>query len=100
VPAGETRFTEAAEIWTDQNAILERFARDFADLGAPEGDRERVRQFLLSLAEGSQLAREIITVLDRGQQPSSDVIQAYFEATPSGNALARGYGFQVCGRQE
>jgi hypothetical protein len=48
----------------------ERFARDFADLGAPEGDRVRVRQFLLTLAEGSQLAREIITVLDWGQQPS------------------------------
>jgi hypothetical protein len=99
VPAGENRYSHAAEIWTDQNAILERFARELAGLGAPEGDRERVRQFLLTLAEGSQFGREIIAVLDRGRQPPSDVLQAYFEATLRGNALARGYGFQVCGRQ-
>lgn len=95
----DERLRLGAAIWRDQLAITERFSDDIRALGAPPGDRERVEEFIRSLDEGADLGREVLQHLEDGEEPPRTLVEDYAQAAYRGNALARGYGFTVCGRE-
>lgn len=95
----EERLRLGAAIWRDQLAITERFAADLRELGAPPGDRERVEEFIRALDEGANLGREVLQHLEDGEEPPQALVEDYAQTAHRGNALARGYGFTVCGRE-
>ena len=97
--SSDERLRLGAAIWRDQLAITERFAADIRALGAPPGDRERVEEFIRALDEGANLGREVLQHLEDGEEPPQALIEDYARTAYRGNALARGYGFTVCGRE-
>jgi hypothetical protein len=97
VPDDEV-FGEAAEVWNDQIALIERFRDRLDDLEPPPGDEARVEEFIVALDDGLEIAREIKSSLDDREEPSSERLQSYATTVARGNTLARAYGFMVCGQ--
>jgi hypothetical protein len=88
----------ASEVWGDQIEFTEEFRGRLADLDAPSEDQPRVDEFLASIDDGLDTAREIKATLDDGQEVPRELVQTYAGIVERGNTLARAYGFQVCGR--
>jgi hypothetical protein len=89
----------AEEIWREQIAILDSFSSEIKALGAPPGDEERVREFVRSLDEGERLGRDILGHVEDGEEPPRELVEDYAQSAYRGNALARAYGFKVCGKE-
>jgi hypothetical protein len=98
--SGEEQTRLLEEIWREQIRILDSFSSELKALGAPPGDEERVREFVGSLDEGERLGREITSHVEDGEEPPQSLINDYAQAAYRGNALARAYGFKVCGKEE
>lgn len=92
--------TRAATFWREQIRVMEAFHASMAQLGAPPGDEERVRQLLASLEQGIVVAHEIEETLAGGDDVRPATVEEYGRAVARGNTLARAYGFEVCGRTE
>jgi hypothetical protein len=90
----------AASFWDDQIQVMEGFRGDFARLGAPPGDEERVEQFLKSIDDGIAIARELKATLEDGREVAASTVEEYGQTVVRGNTLAQAYGFEVCGRSE
>jgi hypothetical protein len=88
----------AASFWGDQIQVMEGFRGDFARLGAPPGDEERVEQFLKSIDNGIAIAREMKATLEDGREVAASTVEDYGQTVVRGNTLAQAYGFEVCGR--
>jgi hypothetical protein len=89
---------DAAELWGDQIEFAERFREQLGNLDPPPGDEARIDELLASLDEGIVTARGIKARLDDGESLPPELVQTYARIAERGNALARAYGFQVCGR--
>jgi hypothetical protein len=87
----------AAVVWDDQIALIERYQERFEDLDPPAGDEARVEEFIGTLDDGAERARDIKAALDDGEAPSPELLQTYFGVVARGNELARAFGFRVCG---
>jgi hypothetical protein len=98
--SGEEQTRLLEEIWREQIRILDSFSSELKALGAPPGDEERVREFVGSLDEGERLGREITSHVEDGEEPPQSLVNDYAQAAYRGNALARAYGFKVCGKEE
>ena len=98
--SGDEQVELAEEIWRAQIRILDGFSSEIKALGAPPGDEERVREFVRSLDEGERLGREILSHVEDGEEPSQTLVNDYAQSAYRGNALARAYGFKVCGKEE
>jgi hypothetical protein len=90
----------AASFWSEQIRVMKSFRGEFARLGAPAGDEQRVEQFLQSIDGGIAIAREMKATLASGQEVPASTVEEYGQTVDRGNTLAQGYGFQVCGRSE
>jgi hypothetical protein len=98
--SGDRRLELAEEIWREQIRILDSFSSQIKALGAPAGDEARVREFIRALDEGERLGREITAHVEDGEEPPQQLVSDYAQAAYRGNALARAYGFKVCGKVE
>jgi hypothetical protein len=98
--SGEEQTRLLEEIWREQIRILDSFSSELKALGAPPGEEERVGEFVRSLDEGERLGREITSHVEDGEEPPRSLIDDYAQAAYRGNALARAYGFKVCGKEE
>jgi hypothetical protein len=97
---GDEQAELAEEIWRKQLEILDGFSSEIKALGAPAGDEERVDEFVRSLDEGEEQGREILDHVEDGEEPPQELVNDYAQAAYRGNALARAYGFKVCGKEE
>jgi hypothetical protein len=97
--SGDEQAELAEEIWREQLEILDSFSSEIKALGAPAGDEEQVGEFVRSLDEGEQQGREILSHVEDGEEPPQDLVNDYAQAAYRGNALARAYGFKVCGKE-
>ena len=97
--SGDEQIELATDIWRDQIEILDSFSTEIKALGAPAGDEDRVREFTRSLDEGEEQGREILDHVEDGEEPPQDLVNDYAQAAYRGNALARAYGFKVCGKE-
>jgi hypothetical protein len=98
--SGDEQVELAEEIWLEQIRILDSFSSEIKALGAPPGDEERVREFVRSLDEGERLGRDILGHVEDGEEPPQELVNNYAQSAYRGNALARAYGFKVCGKEE
>ena len=98
--SGDEQVELAKEIWREQIGILDGFSSEIKALGAPPGDEERIREFVRSLDEGERLGRDILSHVEDGDEPPQELVEDYAQSAYRGNALARAYGFKVCGREE
>lgn len=89
---------QAADLWADQIELAERFREQLADLEVPAGDETRIAELLTSLDEGIVAAQGIKARLDDDEMVPPELVQTYARIIELGNARARVYGFQVCGR--
>jgi hypothetical protein len=90
-------FDQAADVWDDQIALIERYRDRFEALDPPEGDEARIEEFIASFDDGINVAGEVKAALDNGEEPRPELLQTYAGIVARGNTLARAYGFQVCG---
>lgn len=90
----------AAAVWDDQIRTISEFRDDFEALGAPAGDEERVEQFIESLDDSLQAARQIRATLREGEEVPQALVDEYGQLVVRGNTLAQSYGFRVCGQTE
>jgi hypothetical protein len=97
--SGDEQAGLAEEIWREQLEILDGFSSEIKALGAPAGDEERVGEFVRSLDEGEEQGREILDHVEDGEEPPQELVNDYAQAAYRGNALARAYGFKVCGKE-
>jgi hypothetical protein len=97
--SGDEQIELAAEIWREQIRILDSFSSELKALGTPPGDEARIREFVRSLDEGERLGREITSHIEDGEEPPQPLMNDYAQAAYRGNALARAYGFKVCGKE-
>jgi hypothetical protein len=97
--SGDEQIELATDIWRTQIEILDSFSSEIKALGAPAGDEERVREFTRSLDEGEEQGREILSHVEDGEEPPQDLVNDYAQSAYRGNALARAYGFKVCGKE-
>ena len=91
---------QAAAFWGDQLRVLERFRERFVALGVPAGHEAQIEQFIETIDDGIAAAREIKRTLERSEPVPQELSASYARAVDAGNTLARGYGFEVCGRQK
>ena len=89
----------AASFWGEQIRVMKSFRGEFARLGAPAGDEQRVEQFLQSIDAGIAIAREMKATLASGHEVPASTVEEYGQTIDRGNTLAQGYGFLVCGRE-
>ena len=97
--SGDEQAELAEEIWREQLEILDGFSSEIKALGAPAGDEARIEEFVRSLDEGEQKGREILSHVEDGEEPPQDLVNDYAQTAYRGNALARAYGFKVCGKE-
>jgi hypothetical protein len=97
--SGDEQVELVEEVWREQIRILDSFSSELKALGAPPGDDAQVRVFVRSLDEGEKLGREVLTHVEDGEEPPEPLINDYAQSAYRGNALARAYGFKVCGKE-
>ncbi len=88
----------AASFWGEQIRVTESFREQVAQVDPPQGDEDRVGQFVESIDDGLAIAREIEATLEGGDDISASTVEEYGQAVARGNTVARAYGFEVCGR--
>jgi hypothetical protein len=95
----KTEFLEqAAGFWGEQIRVTESFRERVAQVDPPPGDEDTVGQFVESIDDGLTIAREIEETLEGGDDVAASTVEEYRQAVVRGNALARAYGLEVCGR--
>ncbi len=87
-----------ARVFGDEIELIDTFRDRFAALEPPPGDEAEMERFLSSLEEGATFLGSIRDALAEGDSDrATDLLPEYAEAVDEGNALARDYGFKVCG---
>jgi hypothetical protein len=99
VPLDDDKTTKAAaKIWRKQVALVEELKQRFDALGpAPEGEETTVGDFRADVTRALQLARQIASALERGDDPTA-LVGDYTTLIDQSNATAGLIGFKVCGQ--